>query len=162
VAARPGGSQFMVLSGNAPMKAVAPFQEMDAAAIVVGQKVSVALDALPDLDLTGKVTAIAPSATASSGAMSYYVTIALDATDPRLKEGMTVRATVHTAEAKNVLAVPNSAISSQNGQPMVLRENADGTESSVPIVTGIVGAELTEVSSGVAEGDRVVDSGVTK
>jgi multidrug efflux pump subunit AcrA (membrane-fusion protein) len=75
---------------------------------------------------------------------------------------MTVRATVHTAEAKNVLAVPNSAISSQNGQPMVLRENADGTESSVPIVTGIVGAELTEVSSGVAEGDRVVDSGVTK
>ena len=62
-----------------------PAQESDAAAVVTGQEVSLALDALPDLAARGKVTAVSPSATVVSGSVTYFVTVTLETTDPRLK-----------------------------------------------------------------------------
>ena len=43
------------------------------------------------------------AATVVSNVVNYYVTVALDSGDPRLRPGMTTNATVITAEADNVL-----------------------------------------------------------
>lgn len=153
---RPGGTQLVVLSGTGPLQAVVPFQEMDAAQIVAGQPVALTFDALPDLQATGTVTSIAPAGTALSGSMSYYATISVDSADPRLKEGLSVAASVHTVERKDVLTVPNSAVHAQDGKEVVTVVAADGTQKTVTFTPGLVGPDSTEVAAGLNEGDEVV------
>jgi HlyD family secretion protein len=156
--ARPGGTQFMVISKAGPLVAVLPVQEADAAVVVPGQQVSIGLDALPDLALTGKVTAVSPSATVVSGSVTYFVTVTLDSTDSRLKEGMTARATVVTAKHDAVLSVPSAAVHHQDGKTVVTTFEG-GTRKAVVVTTGLVGADRTEVVSGLSAGQSIVVAG---
>ena len=95
------------------------YTETDAAAITPGQKVRLTFDAVPDLELTGSVLSVSPTATAISGVISYYVTVVLPKGDPRLKSGMTAQAEVLTKEIPGVLAVPSAAVHTQNGTSVV-------------------------------------------
>lgn len=153
---RSGGTQFMVVSRTGELTAVVPFQELDAASIVAGQSAQLTFDAIPDVKATGTVRSIAPSGTALSGTMSYYVTIRLSNTDARLKEGMTVHAAVATRQKKQVLSVPNSAVDNENGKSVVTVLDAAGIQQTMAFTPGLVGAERTEVVSGLTEGDHVV------
>jgi len=156
--ARPGGTQFMVISKTGPLVAVLPVQESDAAAVVTGQDVSVALDAVPDLAARGKVTAVSPSATVVSGSVTYFVTVTLESTDSRLKEGMTARATIVTAQRSGVLTVPTAAIHHQNDKTTVTTIQ-DGNRHAVVVTTGLVSTDRTEVVSGLSAGQSVVVAG---
>jgi HlyD family secretion protein len=157
-ASRTGGSQFLVLSSVKGFQAVIPFEESDAAKIAPKQRVSVTFDAIPDLTEPGTVVAVAPSATAISGVITYYVTVRLDRADPRLKDGQTARAAVTTAERKNVLTVPNGAVRRQGDTDIVVVVDPAGRQQIVTIKAGIVGSDRTEVLSGLSEGQRVVVS----
>ena len=75
---RPAGSQFLVLSNVRRMEVVLPFEESDAAQITPGQRATVQIDSLPNVTLNGTVQQVAPSATAISGVIAYYVTVKLD------------------------------------------------------------------------------------
>jgi HlyD family secretion protein len=154
--ARPGGTQFLVLDNIDAFQVVVPFNESDAATIQPNQKVSVAVDAVPDVTLTGTVLSVAPTGTAISGVVTYYVTMVVDKSDPRIKDGQTVRATVVTEELDNVLTVPNAAVRQENGRPTVTVVDPDGTQKSVPFEAGKVGADRTQVLSGLREGQQVL------
>jgi HlyD family secretion protein len=153
---RPGGTQLIVLSGLDELDVVLPFEESDAAQIKKGQSVDVQLDAVPDLEAKGTVTSIAPSATPISGVVSYYATVSLDTRDPRERDGQTARATVLTQERTDVLTVPNSAVRQQGGASTVVVYDQGGNQRTVSFEAGVVGADRTEVLSGLNEGDRVV------
>jgi len=148
----------MVISKTGPLVAVLPVQESDAAAVVTGQDVSVALDAVPDLAARGKVTAVSPSATVVSGSVTYFVTVTLEGTDSRLKEGMTARATIVTAQRGGVLTVPTAAIHHQNDKTTVTTIQ-DGNRHAVVVTTGLVSTDRTEVVSGLSAGQSVVVAG---
>jgi HlyD family secretion protein len=154
--ARPGGTQFLVLDNIDAFQVVVPFNESDAATIQPNQKVNVSVDAVPDVTLTGTVLSVAPTGTAISGVVTYYVTMVVDKSDPRIKDGQTVRATVVTEELDNVLTVPNAAVRQENGRPTVTVVDPDGTQKSVPFEAGKVGADRTQVLSGLREGQQVV------
>lgn len=154
--ARPGGTQFLVLDNIDAFQVVVPFNESDAASIVANQKVSVSVDAVPDATLEGTVLSVAPTGTAISGVVSYYVTIVVQKSDPRIKDGQTVRATVVTEELDNVLTVPSSAVRQENGRPTVTVLDADGTQKAVPFEAGKVGADRTQVLSGLREGQQIL------
>ncbi|WP_246106538.1 biotin/lipoyl-binding protein [Pseudonocardia kunmingensis] len=154
---RPGGAApFLVLDDVNAFQVVVPFNESDAATIVPNQKVEVAVDALPDLTLTGSVLSVAPTGTSIAGVISYYVTAVVDGSDPRLKDGQTVRATVVTEEIGNVLSVPSAAVRQENGKSTVTVVEPDGAERPVPFEAGKVGAGRTQVLSGLREGQQVV------
>lgn len=153
---RPGGTQFIVLEDIREFQVVAPFNEADAATITPNQKVEVAVDALPDLPLTGTVLSVAPTGTAISGVVSYYVTMIVNGGDARLKDGQTVRATVVTDEVPDVLTVPSAAVRQENGRSTVTVLDESGAEVPVPFEAGMVGPERTQVVSGLREGQRVV------
>ena len=70
--------------------------EKDVVALANGNKVSVAVDALPDLKLKGKVDVIGQTFVLNSGDIDYVVRIPLDSTDARLRWGMTVTVTITT------------------------------------------------------------------
>jgi HlyD family secretion protein len=153
---RPGGTQFLMLDNIDAFQVVVPFNEADVASILPGQKVNVAVDALPDLTLTGTVLSVAPTGTSVSGVISYYVTIVIDGKDPRLKDGQTARATVVTQEVNDVLTVPSNAVRQENGRSIVTVVEPNGNESTVSFEPGTVGPERTQVISGLREGQQVV------
>jgi HlyD family secretion protein len=155
-AARPGGTQFIVLDGVDTFQVVVPFEQSDAAQIAADQNVDVTFDAVPDLVRHGTVLAVGPAATSTSDVVSYYVTVLLTETDARLHDGQTAQAAVHTSEMRDVPAVPNAAVHRQGGQTTVTVIASDGSQQTVPFQAGVVGDDLTQVVSGLTVGDQVV------
>lgn len=153
---RPGGTQFLVLDNVDEFQVVMSYTETDAASIAPGQKVRLTFDAVPDLDLTGSVLSVSPTATAISGVISYYVTVVLPQGDPRLKSGMTAQAEVLTKEIPGVLAVPSAAVHTQNGTSTVSVLDPNGAQHAVTVQTGATGDGKTQILSGVTEGQQVV------
>ena len=152
---RPGGTQFLVLDNVDTFEVVVPFEESDAVRVSPNQRVDVRFDAVPDLTLPGNVVAVSPSASALSGVISYYVTVGLSQSDPRLRNGQTAQASVVTSELRDVLAVPNTAIRRQGGRTQVTVQRFDG-QQVVDITPGVVGDTYTQVLSGLSAGDEVV------
>jgi HlyD family secretion protein len=135
---------------------VVPFEESDAAQISADQRVTVRFDAIPDLTEEGTVVAVAPSASAISGVISYFVTVRLERRNSQLRDGQTARVEVTTAERQDVLSVPNTAIRRQGDATTVVVVEPDGQQRIATVRTGIVGADRTEVLSGLSQGQRVL------
>ena len=156
VPSRPGGTQFVVLDNVNELQVVLAYTETDAALIAPGQKVRMTFDAVPDLELTGSVLSVSPTATAISGVVSYYVTVVLPKDDPRLKSGMTAQAEVLTKEIPGVLAVPSAAVHTQNGTSVVTVLDPNGTQRTATVQTGATGDGKTQILSGLTEGQQVL------
>jgi len=152
---RPGGTQFLVLNNIDEFQVVVPFNESDAASIQPNQRVDVNFDAIPDLTAAGTVVSVAPQGASIAGVISYYVTIALTTTDPRMKGGQTATAGVVTSETPNVLTVPSSAVRQVDGRSVVSVVGPTGPVD-VPFQAGVVGLDRTEVVSGLQEGQQVL------
>ena len=86
--------------------------EVDAAKVKVGQKVTLTFDAIDGLSITGEVSEIDALGTVSQGVVTYGVKIAFDTQDERVKSGMSVSAAIITDVKQNVLLVPNAAVKS--------------------------------------------------
>ena len=67
--------------------------ELEVVDLSVGQTVRFTADALPDVEMSGVVTAISQSSYTQSGDVIYTVYIKVDEADPRVKWGMTVEVT---------------------------------------------------------------------
>ncbi|MGH3853521.1 MAG: biotin/lipoyl-binding protein [Pseudonocardiaceae bacterium] len=155
-AARPGGTQFIVLDNVNSFQVIVPFEESDASKVAPNEKATVTFDALPDLSRTGTVLSVSPSGSSISSVINYYVTIVLGETDPRLKDGQTAQARVVTNEVDDVLTVPNSAIRKRGDQSTVTVIDASGTQQQVRFQAGLVGDTRTQVISGLREGQEVI------
>lgn len=145
--------------------------EIDVAKVKLGQDASLTFDAVPDLTLAGKVTQIDTVGTVAQGVVSYNVQIGFSNQDSRIKPGMSVRGTI-TIETKNdVIVVPSSAVKFQNNQSyvetlipadtkMVAGLAPQVTSRVAPqkkiITTGGSNDTMTEITSGLQEGDTVV------
>jgi HlyD family secretion protein len=155
-AQRPGGTQFLVLDNVNSFRVVVPFEESDAAKVAPNQKVNVTFDAIPDLTRTGTVLSVSPSGADISSVINYYVTVVLNETDPRLKDGQTAQVRVVTNQVDNVLTVPNSAVRRRGEQTTVTVVDPNGTQEQMSFQAGLVGDTRTQVISGLSEGQQVV------
>jgi HlyD family secretion protein len=137
--------------------------QVDIGRTAVGQTAVVTLETWPGVEIEGRVTAIAPSATdSSSGVVSYEVHLALAETDLPVRVGMTANADLVTARRENVLLVPNAAITADReaGTFSVsrVRVGPDGrrTVTPVEVSVGLRDSEYTQITAGLAEGDEVL------
>ena len=146
---------FMVIGNVSGLEVIAPFAESDASRLAVNQDASVTFDAVPNLTISGRILAVASSATTTSGVVNYYATIALNQASKLLKQGMTANATVTVSKATNAIAVPNLAITHTAGQAYVYVYSG-GQQVQTPIETGVVGDQYTEVTGGLNDGERIV------
>lgn len=153
--ARPGGTQFLVLSDIDQLQVVAMFNESDAAQLEQDANVEVTFDALPELTLPGTIASVAPSGTSVSGVIGYYVTVNLTESDRRLKAGQTATINVLTDDVKpDVLTVPSAAVHTANGVSRVTVVEGERTRP-VTIGVGVTQNGRTEVVSGLREGQLV-------
>lgn len=137
------------------LEIVVNMSEVDLPKLQVGQDAEITLDALPGKTLAGKVTQIAPAGVLQQGVVNYPVTIALTATDPAVRPGMTANLSVIVERKADVLVVPNRAIRTQ-GRQRTVTVAYEGQQIQMPVQTGMSNETQTEITSGLKEGDEVV------
>ena len=155
--------------------------EMDIFQVKPGITAMVQVDAMPAIILPAEVTHISPTATIEAGVVNYKVKVKIESLetvmqerqqarqearqqgqtptmvfeDIQFKEGLTVTVSIIVEEKSNVLLVPNSAITHQNGKAYV-QVSKDGATEQRLITTGISNWQYTEVTDGLSEGEKVV------
>lgn len=153
-------SGFIVISDTRDLQVAANFSETDTAQIRVGQRATVTPNALPDVQLEGRVTAIDETSTTVNQVVNYGVTIELQDVPRGIRVGQTVVAEVVTGRARDVLLVPSAAVETAGGQ-ITVTVISNGQQVSTPVETGLEGDQFTEIVSGVSEGDEVVLAAAT-
>jgi len=134
--------------------------ETDVAKIKIGQKATLAFDAIDNLIITGEVSSIDLIGTVSQGVVSYNVKIVFDTQDDRIKAGMSVSAAIITNTDIDVLYVPNEAVKTQGTQSYV-QVLVNGAPVRKTVTTGLADDTNTEILSGLNEGDLAVTQTIT-
>ena len=129
--------------------------ETDIGKVQVGQEAAFSVDAFPDKEFSGKVTAIYPKALIQQNVVTYDVVIAIDNREGLLRPDMTTNTTITVAKREKVLAVPNQAVRREDGDRVVFVQDGDRLVRR-PVKTGWKDKTYTEVLSGLKEGERVV------
>lgn len=152
--------------------------EVDVAKVKVGQKATLTFDAVEDLSISGEVVDVDAIGTVSQGVVSYNVKINFDTQDDRVKSGMSVSASIIIDTRQDVLVVSNSAIKTQGTTKYVemldqnTSQNSNSTSSNKSVVstaspikqiveTGLSSDTLTEIISGLKEGDKIITKTTT-
>lgn len=146
---------FVVIGNAAALEVSATFSQQDTTHLSTGQTGTATFDAVPGLQLPVAVNEIASQASQVNGVPEFFVALALNGSDARLRVGMSVTVRIDTAHADNVLAVSSQAIYSLDGVPHVnvwYQHRAVATAVS----TGLVGTQLTQITSGLVAGQQVV------
>jgi HlyD family secretion protein len=135
--------------------------EIDVGKIHVGTAARIKIGALPDSDLSGRVSRIAPQATEKDGARLFDVEIELDPSSPiTLRAGYSANADLVIREKQDVLTIPERLVQFEDDGKKAFVEIPDGTPDAPPrrveIKTGLSDGLNIEVLSGLKVGDKVV------
>jgi multidrug efflux pump subunit AcrA (membrane-fusion protein) len=149
-------SGLVTIQSLGSFQLVADVAEADAMKIEVHQTASLTLAALPDTEVSGVVTAVSQVSTVVNNVVEYPVTIALEQAPKAIKDGMTVEAAIVVQSASNVLLLPSAAIST-TGSVSTVKVLSKGVQKTVVVTLGIVGASFTQITSGVSEGQTIVE-----
>ncbi|TFE31179.1 HlyD family efflux transporter periplasmic adaptor subunit [Frankia sp. B2] len=119
-----------------------------------GDRADVTVDGV-STPLTGTVSSIGVLNSTTGSTTTYPVKIALAATRTKLFDGTGATVSIVVREVRNMLTVPTSAVHRVGGLSTVsvLRK---GKAVTVRVTTGAVGADRTEVTSGLTAGNQVI------
>ncbi|GAA0851980.1 hypothetical protein GCM10009525_79190 [Streptosporangium amethystogenes subsp. fukuiense] len=150
-----GTGTFLTLGDLDELQVEALFTESDIGSLELGQQAAITLATRQGERYTGTVTGIAPTATTTDRLVRYGVTIAFDEPPADLMVGQTASVTVTVARSAEALYVPAQAVRTSAG---VSRVTVQGGVERV-VETGVRGDQYIEITSGLAENDRVVMPG---
>ena len=149
-------SPLLVLANTSSLVLHGTVGEADVAKLKLGLVANVTVDAVGSgTRMTGRITSLDPVATIQQGVPVYGVDVTIDLPNASVKPGMTGTANVIIASRQAVLVVPNLAIRSASGRRYV-QILKDGEAVDTDVTFGIANDTVTEVASGLAEGDLVV------
>ena len=168
------GTKVMSIVEDAGMELILHIDELDIPQVQPGQQVTLSVDALPDVTLTGVVEKIAPlgnTGTQSSGNSSgsgmmsmmggssgskvttydVYVDLGKDV-DSRVLGGMNVSGEILVSARANVLLLPSEAVKKDGGSWYVQLQSGEYRE----VELGVMSDSQVEILSGVSEGEIVI------
>ncbi len=130
--------------------------EVDVRKLLVGQPVSISLDADPTKKLTGKVTAIANvgEQRPNQDSKVFEVKIEVEKADTTLRPGMTTANAIEVASVPKVLSIPLEAVTSEGGYSYAFKKSGRGVVKQM-IETGETNDNEIVVKKGLTEEDRV-------
>jgi HlyD family secretion protein len=146
---------FIVIANTGSMALHGTIGEADVVKLKLGQVATVTVDAIGTAKMTGKVTSLDPVATIAQGVPVYGVDVTIDLPSQSVKPGMSGTANVIIASSPNALTVPNLAVKTASGR-RYLTVMKDGQQVDTDVTFGLSNDTVTEVVTGVQEGDVVV------
>ncbi len=97
------------------------FDQIDIVKVAVGMPASIVLDAFPTETYTGNVASISAVPTVTSGVISYVAKVILTIPRTDIYSKMSATVEIVTTSKDNILVIPTSAITSENGKSYVNR-----------------------------------------
>ena len=165
---------FTIAKDLTQMQVIADVDEADIGQVKEGLRVQFTVDAFPDDLFEGEVKQVRLEATTTSNVVTYEVVVTAPNPELKLKPGLTANIRIFTLEKDNVLAVPTRAlrfnpdaellnglgISFQPYRPSSPDERKVWVKSgselvAVPVVTGYVSGDMTEIVEGLRDGQEV-------
>ncbi len=133
--------------------------ELEVAALKVGDRVPMTIDALGGERIDGRIRRIFPSADSATRLVPVEIALSGDMRG-RLRPGYSVRATFALDRRENALLVPSRALSGPSGsRTLFVVKEGKIARRAVRVGDDINGS--TEVLEGVVEGDSVIVSGTS-
>jgi HlyD family secretion protein len=133
--------------------------EADIAHVYMGQPARIKVESFRDRTFNGKVTKISPMGVEKDNVTTFEVRVSINNPNGELKALMTANAEILLDEHKGVLTVPENAVTYDNLKNASVeipdKSQKDGTRK-VPITVGLSNGSVTEITSGLKEGDPVV------
>jgi HlyD family secretion protein len=133
--------------------------EADIAHVYMSQPARIKVESFRDRVFQGKVTKIAPLGVEKDNVTTFEVRVSIDNPGGELKANMTANAEILLDEHKGVLTVPENAVMYDNQKRASVeipdKKQKEG-KRKVPITVGLSNGSVTEVLSGLKEGDQVV------
>ena len=121
-----------------------------------GQSARVMNYAVPDKELTGRVTQVSPAL--DSDTRTFAAWLEISNPDQLLRPGMFVKAEIITARSDSAVVVPKDIILSRRGQRIVYVVNR-GIAQERRIETGLENPSQVEITEGLAVDERLVVRG---
>ena len=133
--------------------------EADIAHVYMGQPARIKVESFRDRPFYGKVTKIAPMGVEKDNVTTFEVRVSINNPGGELKANMTANAEILLAEHKGVLTVPEDAVIYDNRKNAFVQlpdhSQKDGVRK-VAVTVGLSNGSVTEIVSGVREGQQVV------
>ena len=132
-------------------------RETDIHKVERNQKVTVRVEAYPDLKLTGAVTLVGTLAQEEKerrGVKFFGVTVQINESEPRLRPGMTARVEIQVEERKDATYLPLEAVFERDGRPLVYVARGR-TPRPQEVVLGPSNQDFVVIERGLEPGERV-------
>ena len=133
--------------------------EADIAHVYMGQPARIKVESFRDRTFNGKVTKISPMGVEKDNVTTFEVRVSINNPGGELKALMTANAEILLDEHKGVLTVPENAVIYDNQKNASVqvpdKKQKDGVRK-VSVTVGLSNGSVTEIVSGLAEGDQVV------
>jgi HlyD family secretion protein len=133
--------------------------EADIAHVYMNQPARIKVESFRDRVFNGRVTKIAPLGVEKDNVTTFEVRVSIDNPGGELKANMTANAEILLDEHKGVLTVPENAVM-YDGQKNASVEIPDKKQKEgkrkISVKVGLSNGSVTEVLSGLKEGDQVV------
>ncbi len=160
------GTSLATTSFPRAMVAQASVGQADISLLEKGQAAQLTIDGHEETTFSAKIKSIATVSSAQAGAGSsstsaqYTVTLSVAEVPSWALLGMTGSLSITIAQAADVLVVPTSAIAGTASDAYV-RVMIDGQPATRQVETGMATSSLTQIVSGLVEGELVVTGTIT-
>ncbi len=133
--------------------------EADIGKVYIGQPARIVVESFKDKEFRGEVTRISPLGVEEDNVTTFEVRVSIANPTGELKANMTANAEIILEEKHDVLLVREAAVlydQNRNAFVEVPDPAAETGRRKVPVKLGISNGILTEVVSGLKEGDQVI------
>lgn len=154
---RPGAPVLQVVN-QASMQVRARVNQADAPIVRAGQRVTVRLDAYPDIEMPGKIDQVAPIGVPGSFSprlRAFVAIVSVEGSNARLLPDLTAAIDVDLESTKGALVVPWSSVSRDGDRATVRVRGASGVDVR-PVTLGPSDEVDVVVTSGLTAGDVVL------
>lgn len=156
------GRPLLTVADLSTLVVKADLNQIDAAAVRVGQRATVTLDALPGRSYAATITKIAPASvrTKNNDVEQFPIEATLADADDRIRPGMTADLRILVERHRDVVLVPVEAVERDadgaHAQLLVEDERQRPTARPVAVTVGAHNDRFVEVRAGLSPGDKIV------
>lgn len=153
------GQPIVTIMDTSSYFASAEIDEIDLARVEPGMEAIMSFDALPDVELPGKVESIGVAALPRAGTVVIPIRVSIDGSHELLKPGLTTNVRILSRSIPHVVRIPVRSWIDMDGQPSAIKVTG-GAPELVAVELGLSDGNYTHVLSGLLPGDEIVEDAV--